>query len=239
MKGTVSYLLGAAALLLLGVVCWQVADFEREIAAAQRNFATMTYDNVEDTFERAERYFRLGRYVPGIGSGPLNDILARKAELHYWQRRYDSIVPRGDDPLALLPADNVELQFVAANAVYRGARAAGLAEGKADDRDAALHAIDAGIRAYLVVLKNSARHDDAAFNYEYLLLQRGALLAGAGTPAGATDGEESTPHGQAGGAPQQTEMNDFKIQIPLDPKEFEDQKEGQEAGKNVARERRG
>jgi len=237
-KGTASCLLGAAALFVLGLVCWRVADFEREIAAAQRDFATMSFADVEATFERAKSFFRLGRYVPGIGDGPLNDLLAREAELKYWQRRYDAIVPQGDDPLALV-ADNVELQFVTANAVYRRARAEASAADKADDRDATLRALDAGIRAYLVVLKNAPRHDDAAYNYEYLLEQRGALLAGSARAAGGGD-EESTPHGQAGGAPREAETNDFKIQIPLEPQEFEDQKDGQEAGKDVgARERRG
>ena len=53
MKGTASCFLGAAALFVLGLVCWRVADFEREIAAAQRDFATMSYADVEATFERA------------------------------------------------------------------------------------------------------------------------------------------------------------------------------------------
>ena len=153
--------------------------------------------------------------------------------MQYWQRRYASIVSPGDDPVAALPQDNTELQLITANAVYR------MAQSKVTDRPTALQAIDMGVKAYFAVLKNSPTNPDAAFNYEFLLQQRGALLAGSGKPKGGDAGEETNPHGQPGGAPQQTEMNDFKIQIPAESKEFEDQKEGQEAGKTVPRQRKG
>lgn len=233
MKRAAIYLLGALVLLTVGGVCWSLSGLENSLAQAQQDVATLNYDGVQERLERAEHFYEYGSHIPGVGNRALNDIRARKASLQYWQRNYAAIVPPGEDPVASLPPDNTGLQFVTANAVYRNAQA------QAKDRVTALQAIDAGIKAYLVVLKNSTDNVDAAFNYEYLIRQRGAILASPGNPKGGSAGDETNPHGQPGGAPQQTEMNDFKIQIPTDPKEFEDQKDGQEAGKNVVRQRRG
>jgi hypothetical protein len=130
--------------------------------------------------------------------------------------------------------ENIELQFIVANAVFR--------QGQAEARTpaAAMQAIDAGIAAQLAVLKNSLRNEDAAFNYEYLLRLRAAvaLKPDAGVGAG-EEGTEKTTHGQPGGAPKQSDPTDFKIHIPLEAKEFENEAEGQQAGKAAVRERRG
>jgi hypothetical protein len=233
MKRITTCLLSAVVMLLIGSVCWSLGRLEQSLAQAQQAVATLEYDGVQAAFEHAEHYFEYGSHIPGVGNQALNDIRARKASLQYWQRHYAAIVPQGDDPVASLPRDNTELQFIAANAVYRAAKT------QVKDRQTALQAIDAGIKAYLVVLRNSTGHEDAAFNYEYLVRQRGTILAGPDKPKGGDSGDEANPHGQPGGAPQQTEMNDFKIQIPIDAKEFEDQKNGQEAGKTVARRRKG
>jgi len=233
MKRIAIYLLSALVLLTVGSVCWSLSGLENSLAQAQQDVATLNYEGVQERFDRAEQFYEFGSRIPGVGNQALNDIRARKASLQYWQRNFAAIVPPGEDPVASLPPDNTDLQFVTANAVFRSAQA------QAKDRQTALQAMDAGIKAYLVVLKNSTDNVDAAFNYEYLIRQRGAILAGPANAKGSNAGDESNPHGQPGGAPQQTEMNDFKIQIPVDPKEFEDQKNGQEAGKNVVRQRRG
>jgi hypothetical protein len=103
-----------------------------------------------------------------------------------------------------------------------------------------MQALDAGIAAQLAVLKNSSRNEDAAFNYEYLLKLRAAvaLKPGAGKAA-EEEGDEKTTHGQPGGAPRKSDPTDFKIHIPLEAKEFENQAEGQQAGKMAERERKG
>jgi hypothetical protein len=233
MKRISTYLLGAFALLLIGSLCWSLGGLERSLAQAQQDVATLQYDGVKEAYDHAEHYFEYGSHIPGVGNHALNDIRARNASLQYWQRHYAAIVPPVDDPVASLPPDNTELQFIAANAVYRAAQT------QVKDRATALQAIDAGIKAYLVVLKNSSGNEDAAFNYEYLVRQRGAILAGPDKPKGGDAGDETNPHGQPGGAPQKTDMNDFKIQIPVNPKEFEDEKNGKEAGKNVERQRKG
>jgi hypothetical protein len=90
------------------------------------------------------------------------------------------------------------------------------------------------------VLKNSERNEDAAFNYEYLLrLRSGVLLKRTGQGGADEAGDQKTTHGQPGGAPRESDPSDFKIHIPLESREFENQKDGQQAGKAAARKRRG
>jgi hypothetical protein len=237
MKGVIACWLAALGVGVLGSGCLTAGRFEQSVARAQRNLTTLNYEGAEETFARAEQFFGYASYVPGVGNQALNDIRARKALLHYWQRQYGAIIPHSDDPIGSLPRDNTELQFIVANAVYRSAQAQ--AKERQNDRQSVLQSIDTGIKAYLAVLRNSTRNEDAAFNYEYLVQLRGAILAGNGKPKGGDSGEETNPHGQPGGPPQQTGMSDFKIQIPLDRKESGDEKTGHDAGKSVARERKG
>ena len=189
---------------------------------------------MHETLGRAERFYGYVERVPFVGSTPLNEVLARRAAVHYWQRDYGAIVPAQADPIGALPPENVDLQFIVANAVFRHARA------QAQTPAANMQAIDAGIAAQLAVLKNSLRNEDAAFNYEYLLRLRAAVALKPNVGrAGDEEGTEKTTHGQPGGAPKQSDPTDFKIHIPLESKEFENQAEGQQAGKAAVRERKG
>ena len=238
MKGVIACWLAALGLGFLGALCLTAGRFEQSVARVQRNLTTLNTEGAEETFTLAEQYFEYASYIPGVGNQALNDIRARKASLHYWQRQYDAIIPHSDDPIGSLPRDNTELQFIVANALYRSAQTQ--AKELQNDRQSVLQSIDTGIKAYLAVLRNSTRNEeDAAFNYEYLVQLRGAILAGNGKPKDGDPGEKTNPHGQPGRTPQQSDMNDFKIQIPLEPKESEDHKSGLDAGKTGARARKG
>lgn len=237
MKGVMACWLAALGLGIIGLACLMAGRFEQSVAQAERNLTTLDYAGAEDIFGRAERYLEYASYIPGVGHQALNDIRAQKAWLRYWQGQYGAIIPHSDDPIGSLPRDNTELQFVVANALYRSAQAQ--ARERQNDRAGALQSIDIGIKAYLAVLRNSPRNEDAAFNYEYLVQLRGAMLTGNGRPKGGDSGEKTNPHGQPGGTPQHSDMNDFKIQIPLEPKESEDHKSGIDAGKTARKERKG
>ena len=228
MKRITGYLLGAALLALLGAVCLAADRLDREMAHAQQNLATLNYDDPEATFETAERYFEYGSRIPWVGNGPLNDVRARKAALYYWQQQYGAIVPQQTDPVGAIAPDNVELQLVVANAVYRTGQA------QAKDRRTTLQALDAGINAYFTVLKNAKRHEDAAYNYEYLVRLRADVDKGRRKPelSRALNG----PLGRPGIVPpQDSNMGNFKILVPLDSQEL---KAGQ-AGKALPKGRKG
>jgi hypothetical protein len=229
MKGVTGYLVAAIVIALLGAVLLTASRLERDMAAAEQRVATLRYDEVEATFDRAERYFQYASHLPGVGNGPVNNVRARKAALRYWQQQYDAIVPRQPDPVGAVASDNIELQRVVANAVFR----TGMAQAK--DRQSALAAIDAAISACLVVLRNAGDDKDAAFNYEYLVRLRDEFDKGR-RKAG-QDNAMKGPLGEPGSPPTiESNLSDFKIYIPLDS---EERQENGAAGKAGPGQRKG
>ena len=106
MKGISGLLAAAAALALLGGVLAKVGFLERDVAQAQANITTMNYDGVEETFDKAERYYEYGSHLPLVVNGPLNEIRARRASMHYWQKSYSNVIPQQTDPVGAVPAAN-------------------------------------------------------------------------------------------------------------------------------------
>ena len=215
MKGIASHVLGAIVLMLLGGGCLAVSMLDRQIAEAQQSVTTLKYEGVEETLDNVERYFEYGTRFLWIGNGPLNGIRARKAALQYWQRQYGSIIPQQTDPVGVIAADNLELQLVVANAVYRTGQA------KATDRDTTLQAVNAGIDAYQMVLRNATRHETAAYNYEYLVRLRDDIEERGVTPDLSEDGEDGQ-FGEERGSAKEEGTGNFKIRVPLDTEEMGD-----------------
>jgi hypothetical protein len=217
MKGISGLLVTAALLALLGGTLLRLGVLERDLAKAQENVTTMNYDGVEQTFDSAERYYEYGSHLPWIGNGPVNEIRTRRAAMHYWQRSYGAVIPQQTDPVGAVSADNPALQLIVANAVYRDGQS------RSKDKATTMQALDAGINAYQAVLKNTVRDDDAAFNYEYLIRLRDEVDKGKRKP-GPGDLVLKGPDGAAGAPPTlDSTMSDFKIYIPLDSQERQDQ----------------
>ena len=227
MKKVIRYFLGAVVVALLGALCLAGGRLERDIASAQRDVATEHYDRPDATFEIAERYFEYGSRIPGVGNGPVNDMRARRAAVRYWQHQYDKLVPQQEDPVAAIPPDNVDLQVIVANAIYRVRRA------EAKDRDSTIEALNASISAYATALKNSTRREDAAFNYEYLLRLREQFEKGRKPELPSEP--EIGPHGTvAVPVSRDGEAIKFKVLVPL-----EDEPSESGAGKAAPRKRKG
>jgi len=217
MKGISGLVIAAILLALLGAGLARLGFLERDLAQAQANVATQNYDGVDETFAAAERYYEYGSHLPWVGSGPLNEIRARRASMHYWQKAYGEVIPQQTDPVGAVPADNPALQLIVANAVYRTGQA------QSKDKATTMQALDAGINAYQAVLKNTARQEDAAFNYEYLIRLRDEVDKGKRKP-GPGDIVMKGPDGASGAPPTlENTMSDFKIYIPLDSQERQDQ----------------
>jgi len=209
MKGITGYLSGAIVLMLLAGGGLVVSMLEGQIAEAQQSVTTSQYDGVEETLDNVEWYFDYGTRLLGIGNGRLNDVRARKAALQYWQRQYGSIIPQQANPVGAIAADNLELQLMVANAVYRMGRA------EATDQATTLQAIETGIDAYDIVLRNATRHETAAYNYEYLVRLRDAI-----EEVDELSEEEGGQFGAQGGAPEEAGADDFKIRVPLENEEM-------------------
>ncbi len=228
MRAITGWLLGALVLALAGGVCLAAGLLDREMAHAQEHVVSGEYDEPQTILETAERYFEYASRLPWIGNGPLNDVRARKAALHYWQRQYGAIVPEIADPVGNVASDNIELQLVVANAMYRTGQA------EAKDRPTIIAALDAGINAYLTVLKNAAHQELAAYNYEYLVRLRDDIAKGRRKAEPPPD--VVGPYGHQGGPPFVSEKNEFQIYVPLESSEA-DKAAG--AGKSAPMKRKG
>ncbi len=190
MKAIASYLVGSLVLAVVAAVFFGSGLLDRQIADAQKLAVDSDFGALENALNEAEPYYEYASHVPRVGTRPLNELRAKKAALQYWQRRYGPLLSNQDDPLASVPADNVELQFLTASGLYRQ----GIAQAK--DQASTLATLDAGIGAYLTVLKNATRHEDAAYNYEYLLRLRNEVDKG--RRKAIAPEEASNPHGTTG-----------------------------------------
>jgi hypothetical protein len=118
MKGSGGAFLVALVLAALGAACLAAGLIDRRVVSAQREFAARRYAQADATLEGVERYLGYGRWMPWIG-GTLADIRTERAAMRYWSGQYDRVVADQSDPLGEGTAESIELQLIAANAVYR------------------------------------------------------------------------------------------------------------------------
>jgi hypothetical protein len=220
MKEIAGYLIAAMVFAALGIVCLGVSRVDRVMADAQQAVVTADYAGANAALAEVERYYQYVNRVPWIGTGPANDLQWRRATLAYWQRQYSALAPPDrTDPVADVPADNVPLQLIVANAVYRAGQP------RAKDRASALAVLDATISAYRAVLNNAghpedARNaEDAAHNYEYAVRLRDEILKGRrrALPPPTSDDAFGTE-----GRPERAEFErQFQQYVPLEKEERE------------------
>src|SRR5256885_13263913 len=230
MKGITGYLLTAIALAVLGSALLVAAALDRDLAAAQEHVVAQKYGDVEPAYETAEKYYDYASHLPGVGDGPANEIRTKHATLHYWQKDYAAVIPQQSDPVGAVPQDNSDLQLVVANAVYRANQS------KMKDKESTIAALDQSILTYVTVLKNAPKNEDAAYNFELLVRLRDEIDKGKRKP-GPAEMVLKGPDGAAGAPPTiDSSMSDFKIYIPLESQERQDQGV---AGKAAAGKRKG
>jgi hypothetical protein len=230
MKGITGYLLSAILLALAGAALLVAAGLDRDLASAQEHIVAQKYDAVEPAYEKAEKYYDYASHMPGIGDGPANEIRTKHATLHYWQKDYAAVIPQQTDPVGSIPQDNSDLQLVVANAVYR------MNQSKMKDKETTIAALDQSILTYVTVLKNAPRNEAAAYNFELLVRLRDEIDKGKRKP-GPAEMVLKGPDGAAGAPPTiDSSMSDFKIYIPLESQERQDQGV---AGKAAAGKRKG
>jgi len=228
MKGTIVWGVAAAVLAVVGVVSLRIATVERLVADAQQDLATLNYERGEQSLAEAEESIGVARWVPGFGSSVMDEVRARRGALQYWQRKYDTLLPEGEDPVTAIEEGSLDLKLVVANAVYRQN------QGRYKDREVTKQALEESAAAYFAVLKNSAWREDAAYNYEYLIRLRDEQAKGKQPPQGgdASKGEM----GQGGQPSEATSQKGFQIYIPL---ESQEKPLGGDAGKAPGKDRKG
>jgi hypothetical protein len=211
MMGIVRSLFVAGALALAGAVCLAAGLLNRDMAHAQQSVMALKYDEADKIFANTERYFEYASHVPWVGDGPLNDVRTRRAELRYWQGQYAAIGSPQPESGTGTGTDNAGLQLVAANAGYRAGRL------EAKDKQATVQAVEAGMQAYLGILKNTTRQEDAAYNYEFLARLRDDLLQGRANFR--VQKMQFDPNGLSGAILSRSDGAQFKTRIPLQDEE--------------------
>jgi hypothetical protein len=229
MKGIAGILTVAVLMVLAGFVALGVASFERTMAGAEESLATLRYAEAADRLAEAATFARYTRWLPGAGGRAARDLKAREALAQYWQQQYGAVVPGDSDPVGAVDEQNIPLQLVVANSVYRAGQA------RSTSRETAVQALDEAIAGYATVLKGETWDERAAYNYEYLVRLRDDLARGRRKQTPEPSGEDASL-GAAGAPAKTADMQKFEVYIPL---EGEERNDAAEAGKGTPNKRKG
>ena len=227
MKSVAACLIAAAVFAAVGVVALTASRLEGQLAEAQQRAATLQYNLARQNLDAADGYLRYAQWVPRLGTDTVREVRARQAALQYWEGQYEKVLPAQAEPVAAVDESNVELQLVVANAAYR----VGLKG--VTDKIAAVQALNEAANGYQTVLKNNW-HEEAAYNYEYVVRLRDEVQKGRRPPAEPTQGNDL---GESGAPSPATSTKGFQIYVPLQGDEKSP--EGGDAGKAGQKERKG
>jgi hypothetical protein len=228
MTSIASYLIAAVLLAAAGAAALGVGAFERRMAAAEERLVTQRYEEAAEALTAAEELATYARWMPGTGQAAERDLDLHRASLRYWDRQYQSLLPRDADPVGAVEPEHVALRLVVANSAYRDGQA------RVEGTAATVQMLDEAIAGYLTVLSGETWDERAAYNYEYLLRVRDELARGRRTSLPPPP-EEGASLGAAG-APAETSAKGFEIYIPL---EGEERNDAAEAGKAAPKGRKG
>ncbi len=236
MKSMTGFVVGAVVLALAGALALTAARADGHLADAQELMATLRFDEATDSLAAAEDSLRYARWVPWVGADAVREVAAKRAALQYYQGRYADLLPAGD-PVAAVDENNLPLQFVVANAVFRDKLVQATVakpDGPKIEREVMVQALDEAASGYLTVLKGERFHEDAAFNYEFTIRLRDQAAKGQQPPSQTAENAEL---GESGAPSPATTTQGFEIYVPLEGNEKTPA--GGDAGKVNARDRKG
>jgi hypothetical protein len=211
--------LGQALIALLlvaaGAILWRSSEYERRIAAAERDLVTLKYEDAAAA--AAGPGGRLANLLP-LSSAPA-DAKTLASTAGYWSGDYDKAI------------ENPDAKLLAANAQYRKIREQG------GSWQAVVGRMDSLVKQYAEILRENPNNTEAAFNYEYVVRLR-AVFAARKLPVNPVDGRSTglTIHGFEGAPPEQSDMKKFKMIVPMRPDE---RLEAEKAGKGATKVRKG
>jgi hypothetical protein len=207
----------------------RMATVERHLADAREALATLDYAQAAGSVDAASASLGWARHVPGFGARVQREARAYNAAVLYWERQYDALVPEGQDPVSTIEQGNTDLQLVVANAAYRKNQM------RYADPAATKQALQESASNYLTVLKSGTWHEDAAYNYEYVIRLRDEQARGK-RPPGEADPGQKADNGEGGSPSEATSQQGFQIYIPLESTE---KPASGDAGKAPPKERKG
>lgn len=205
----------AIILVAAGAILWRSSEYERRVAAAERDLVTLKY--ADAAAAAAQPGGRLAGLVPWAKTPDEARTLASTAG--YWRGEYDKAI------------ENPDATLLAANAAYRKLREAG------GSWQAVVGRMDSVVKQYAEILREDPANTEAAFNYEYVVRLR-AVIAARKQPVAPVDSSNAniSIHGLAGAPPEASDMKKFKMIVPMRPDE---RLEAEKAGKGTTKVRKG
>ena len=208
MRTGMSYVLTTVLLAGLAAVAYGASRVERGVAQAQQRMATLDLQAPASAYASLLDDLNAAGPLAGLFGAARRDLETRRAAVRYWQGDYAGLLDDYAGGNTGAVGENMALQFVVANAAARAAL--DTLDPEAEDREATLRALDGAIDVYLGVLQRSPDYRDAAYNYEYLLRLRADLASGAEMPM-----TPNNQHGREGEAPEDAEMEEIQIYVPV------------------------
>jgi hypothetical protein len=211
--------LGQALIVILlvaaGAVLWRSSEYERRLAAAERDLVTLKYEDAAAAAAQAPG--RLARLMPL--SMAAQDARTLSSTAGYWSGDYDKAI------------ENPDAKLLAANAQFRKVREQG------GSWQAVVGRMDSLVKQYAEILRDNPANTEAAFNYEYIVRLRAVFAARKQpVPPFNAKGNGLTIHGFAGAPPEESDMKKFKMIVPMRPDE---RLEAEKAGKGTTKVRKG
>jgi hypothetical protein len=205
----------AIILVAAGAILWRSSEYERRLAAAERDLVTLKYDDAAAA--AAQGGGRLANLMPLSSTAADGKTLASTAG--YWRGDYDAAIA---DP---------DAKLLAANAQYRKIREQG------GSWQAVVGRMDSLVKQYAEIVRENPNNAEAVFNYEYVVRLR-AVFAARKLPVPPLDAKAAglTIHGFAGAPPEASDMKKFKMIVPMRPDE---RLEAEKAGKGTTKVRKG
>ena len=217
MKSFATLLVTSIVIALVGVVLWFASESERRLTDAEYTLVTLRYERAAADLQAATSAGLLDPILRRVSPGAADE----RAIAQYWNGDYQ----------ALTGSEDPKIQLLAANAEYRALRAAG------GPWQSVVGRLDAIAKRYADIIRADAANEEAAFNYEFVVRLRAAVLKSKQPlPAGDAAIVDLTPHGEAGAPPRDSDAKKFKMIVPMLPDE---RQEAEEAGRTGQKLRKG
>ena len=205
----------AIILVAAGAILWRSSEYERRLAAAERDLVTLKYEDAAAA--AAQPGGRLANLMPLTRTA--GDAKALASTAGYWRGDYEAAI------------QNPDAKLLAANAQFRKIRETG------GSWQAVVGRMDSVVKQYAEILRENPNNTEAAFNYEYVVRLR-AVFAARKLPVPPLNAKANglTIHGYAGAPPEESDMKKFKMIVPMRPDE---RLEAEKAGKGTTKVRKG
>jgi hypothetical protein len=220
MKTLLGQFLLIALLAVAGGIFWVVGTAEERVAAAERTLATLRYDRAAEELGTAAAQNAFERIVGDV-TGTATAAAESQHKAMYWLGDYEPF----------LRSDDENLKMMAADAAYRALREQGGTWQSVSTR------LEAIAKRYADVLRNHPENEDAAYNYEFIVRLRSAVMSARQQISPLNLAATGiTIHGRPGGPPEGSDMKKFRMIVPMRPDE---RMEAEQAGRGANKIRKG